>query len=201
MKIRRVKDPNRKPRPEDGAPRKRRAEPTPRMKSEETKTKNAKRLADVLSLLNRGATIAMIADHVGMDRSTVIKIMSDARAEYTKDIEVLVQENNMMILATDAALRRSMMPLAMGGFIEHPVTGKVEYREPNPKAAQIIVRLNEQRIAMNRVLMPTRMEVTGANQGPVITASVGAMDAADLVRAEFGGNAAVSEAARGNYIQ
>jgi hypothetical protein len=208
MKIRRVrsKDPTKKPRgrrptEDPTVPRKRRAEPGGRMKSQEKQTTDAKRLADVLSLLNRGATVAMIADHIGMDRNSVLKIMSEARAEYTKDIEVHVQENNAMVLATDAALRRTHMPLATGGTYEDPISGELKYREPNMKSAQIIVRLNEQRIAMNRVLMPQRMEVTGSNQGPIITASIEAMDAAALVQAEFGGNASITEAARGNYIQ
>lgn len=156
------------------------------LKGAKARAKLLLRAHEVLTMVVHGFTNKMVADQLGCDTSEAARIITHAFREYTKDVELLIQDNNCQVLASDCALRRTWMPLAIG--YTDPHTG--ERHPPDKFAAAVICKLNQERIAMNRMLKPQKIELTNQHQGDA-PSQVDEREAARLMRAEFGTFAAL----------
>jgi hypothetical protein len=134
-----------------------------------------------------GATYPQIAEALGVDDRTARRLIARALDEYFEDRNAVVQRIVGTNLARYDQLFRTWWPRAVGGKKIDPKTGKEIEIEPNQEAARIALRAMRDLNMLIGHGETLRIEHTGANGGPIVTAQVDAMEAARLVRANFGG--------------
>ena len=146
--------------------------PRQRELSEKEKRRLQDQEATLLRMKNRGATEVQIGAELGIDPSTVRRVWQGAMAEWTGDHHRLVSK-----------LFAEMLSAHMAEIRESYVWGV-----DDPGAAALV--RHRARAAISRMSghgNVSKIEHTGPQGGPILTAQALPADAAALVRAAFNG--------------
>jgi DNA-binding CsgD family transcriptional regulator len=140
--------------------------------SQEAQLRLGQQEAALLKMKVRGASETQIAASLGVDRSTVNRIWASAMTEWNGDHHRLVSKKFAEMLAAHEA----------------EIADTYTWEESDPAAAALI--RHRARMAISRICghgNVSKVEHTGANGGPIMTAQATPQDAAALVRARFNG--------------
>lgn len=157
----------------------------PRMKSPSTQLRDLDLQKTIAQLSLRGMSNNRIAERLGIDPVTVAQHLARALHDKHGDLDKVVAVEFAKTLAQIDAMIFSLHAKAHGGVFIDETTGERQEIKQDLEAARVHERYLRLRAMLLGKMQPTRVEVTGANAGPIVTATVDAMEAARAMREEF----------------
>lgn len=164
--------------------------------------KNLKNETVAMQMRMRGVSYAEIARTLDVDPATAKRFILRATEELRGDHMAVLEERFIMSMARVDEIHRAIFTRALGQKrlvtdkfgrpVTDPFTGKQaeETVAPDIDALKIITRLALETMRMRLDSKAIRIETTGADGGPIVTAAVDSMEAARLVREAFGAKVA-----------
>jgi hypothetical protein len=163
-----------------------------KFKSPEKRAEELRLQRMVFDLTIRGMNARQIAAACNVGRRRAARLVARALDEAMADRDELVHLYMAKSIAQGDALLRTWMPRAMGyqrvdenGNPLRNEDGTLQVVEPDPKAALIVARVIRDRNILIGYGTTVKVEHTGAQGGPIMTAHLDARASAAMIRESF----------------